>query len=353
MLSFGVAVEDVEQNLLMLSDVTGGNNERFKLLALAFAQTSAAGRLMGQDVLQMINAGFNPLQQISKTTGESLIELKKRMEDGGISADEVRRAFQDATAEGGMFNGMTDRLAETVSGKLNIALSDMEQKLAEVGEALGPLIVQLLDVFQQIEPVLKAIINLIDLIAQGLGFTIAVWTDLINSISNFEIDMTATNKFLDELDRRDRERAAAANEQADKEFQQRINGVNDVAAVQRRADQEAEAARLKAIEDQKKAMEAARELQQANIEKERKARLKAIEDARKAQQRAEERFQKELEDARNDAMKFFDDRKRQTNSVVRMSPRARVLEWKSVRLNQSSSQQTPRMQRSHAKQFRI
>ena len=353
MLSFGVAVEDVEQNLRMLSDVTGGNNERFKLLALAFAQTSAAGRLMGQDVLQMINAGFNPLQQISKTTGESLIELKKRMEDGGISADEVRRAFQDATAEGGMFNGMTDRLAETVSGKLNIALSDMEQKLAEVGEALGPLIVQLLDVFQQIEPVLKAIINLIDLIAQGLGFTIAVWTDLINSISNFEIDMTATNKFLDELDRRDRERAAAANEQADKEFQQRINGVNDVAAAQRRADQEAEAARLKAIEDQKKAMEAARELQQANIEKERKARLKAIEDARKAQQRAEERFQKELEDARNDAMKFFDDRKRQTNSVVRMSPRARVLEWKSVRLNQSSSQQTPRMQRSHAKQFRI
>ena len=314
MMSFGVAVEDVEQNLRMLSDVTGGNNDRFKMLALAFSQTSAAGRLMGQDLLQMINAGFNPLQQISKTTGESLIELKKRMEEGGISTEEVRQALIDATAEGGMFNGMTERLAETVSGKLNIALSDMEQKLAEVGKALGPLIVQLLDVFKQMEPVLKAIINLIDGIAQGLGFTIAVWTDLINSISGFTIDMTATNKFLDELDRRDRERAAAANEAVDAEFENRLAGVDEVAQAQMRADREAEAARLKGIEDQKKAMEAQAKQHLENMEKERKARLKAIEDARKAQERAaqkaEEDFQKELENARNAAMKFFDDQKK-------------------------------------------
>jgi tape measure domain-containing protein len=311
MMSFGVAVEDVEQNLRMLSDVTGGNNDRFKMLALAFSQTSAAGRLMGQDLLQMINAGFNPLQQISKTTGESLVELKKRMEDGGISADEVRQAFQDATAEGGMFNGMTDRLAETVSGKLNIALSDMEQKLAEVGKALGPLIVQLLDVFKQMEPVLKAIINLIDGIAQGLGFTIAVWTDLINSISGFTIDMTATNKFLDELDRRDREREAAANEAVDAEFENRLAGVDEVAQAQMRADREAEAARLKGIEDQKKAIEKA--AKDADRERERnfKESQREMDRLIKAKRKkAEEDFQKELEDARNAAMKFFDDQKK-------------------------------------------
>lgn len=313
MMSFGVAAQDVQNNLQMLSDVTGGNNDRFKMLALAFSQMSAAGRLMGQDLLQMINAGFNPLQQISRTTGESLVELKKRMEEGGISTEEVRQAFVDATAEGGMFNGMTERLAETVSGKLNIALSDMEQKLAEVGKALGPLIVQLLDVFKQLEPVLKAIINLIDGIAQGLGFTLAVWTDLINSISNFTIDMTATNKFLDELDRRDRERAEAANEAVDAEFENRLAGVDEVAQAQLRADREAEAARKKAIDDQKKADEDAWNAREKMLEKARDARHKAIEDERKAQERAaqkaEEDFQKELESARNAAMKFFDEQK--------------------------------------------
>jgi hypothetical protein len=74
---------------------------------------------MCQDFNQMIQNGFSPLETISKTTGESMIELKKRMEDGGISAQEVRQAFIDATSEGGMFHGMTERLAGTVSGKLN------------------------------------------------------------------------------------------------------------------------------------------------------------------------------------------------------------------------------------------
>lgn len=313
MLSFGVAVQDVQKNLQMLSDVTGGNNERFKSLSLAFSQMSATGRLMGQDLLQMINAGFNPLQQISKTTGESLVELKKRMEDGGISADEVRQAFEAATAEGGMFHGMTDRLAETVSGKMNIALSDMEKKLSEVGEQLGPLIVQMLDAFKQMEPVLNAIISLIGAIAEGLGFTLAVWTDIINSISNFTIDTTATNKFLDDLEQRERERADAANRAANTEFEQRLDGVDDVAHAEMRAAREAEAARRKAIEEQQKADKDAAKQRQKNIDKDIAAWKKANENARKARERDEEDFKKELESARTEAMKFFDDQKKKND----------------------------------------
>lgn len=316
MMSFGVAAQDVQKNLQMLSDVTGGNNERFKLMALAFSQTSAAGRLMGQDVLQMINAGFNPLQQISKTTGESMIELKKRMEDGGISAEEVRRAFEAATAEGGMFHGMTERLSQTVSGKLNIALSDMEQKLAKAGEAMGPLIVQLLDAFTRLKPVLDAVINLVDGISQGLGFALAAITDLIKSITTFSVDTTEMNKFLDLLEQRDRDRAAAAREAVDQEFKQRGNHLDEAKAAERKVAQEAAAMRAKAMEEQRKAMEKAFKEQQSNLEKERTARLKAIEDARKAQERAkqqaESEFERDLASAREEAVKFFADRQKQT-----------------------------------------
>lgn len=58
-----------------------GNASRFQLLSLAFSQMSATGRLMGQDLNQMINAGFNPLQEISKKTGKSIGELKEAMAD--------------------------------------------------------------------------------------------------------------------------------------------------------------------------------------------------------------------------------------------------------------------------------
>jgi len=318
MMSFGVAAQDVRQNLQMLSDVTGGNNERFRTLALAFAQSSAAGRLMGQDLLQMVNAGFNPLQQISKTTGESLIELKKRMEDGGISADEVRKAFQDATAEGGMFNGMTARLAQTVSGKLNIALSDLEQKLAEAGMAMGPLLVQLLDTFTRLKPVLDAVVNLIDGISQGLGFAIAAITDLINSVTTFSVDTTEMNKFLDLLEQREREKTAAARENINQEFQQKQQAVDQAKVAERKAAEEAAKMRAKAMEEHRKAMEKVFKDQQANIEKERKARIKAIEDARKAQERAAqqaaEEFQKELENARKGAISFFEEQERKTKA---------------------------------------
>ena len=69
---------------------------------------TASGRLMGQDLLQMINAGFNPLSEISRKTGKSIGVLKEEMEKGKISAEMVTQAFYSATQAGGQFHGMTD-----------------------------------------------------------------------------------------------------------------------------------------------------------------------------------------------------------------------------------------------------
>lgn len=136
LLSFNVATSEILPTLRMLGDVTGGNTDRFKMLTLAYAQMTAASRLMGQDLLQMINAGFNPLQEISRKTGESMLELKKRMEDGAISSQEVADAFKSATEEGGKFFGMTQRLAETLEGRMNILTDKVDNLKRAFGELL-------------------------------------------------------------------------------------------------------------------------------------------------------------------------------------------------------------------------
>jgi tape measure domain-containing protein len=118
-LAFGGSLEDTLPSLKMLADVSMGNSERLGSLALAFAQTTAAGRLMGQEVLQFVNAGFNPLEQIARDTGKSMAELKKEMEDGKISVSMVRQAFINATSEGGRFFGAIDKGSATTSAKLN------------------------------------------------------------------------------------------------------------------------------------------------------------------------------------------------------------------------------------------
>lgn len=116
LLNFGIQLEDLLPDLQMLGDISGGNREKMRSMTLAFAQMSSAGRLMGQDMLQMVNAGFNPLQQISEETGKSMAVLKKEMEEGKISVDMVQQAFKNATAEGGRFHGMMEQQSQTLEG---------------------------------------------------------------------------------------------------------------------------------------------------------------------------------------------------------------------------------------------
>lgn len=185
LLSFGVAADQIIPTVKMLGDVTGADNERFKSMALAFAQVSAAGRLQGQDLRQMIDAGFNPLQEVSRKTGESLEALKKRMEDGKISSLEIANAFKSATSEGGKFNGMMDRLGETASGKLGQALSQITQMGVQIGDSLSPLIVQAVDLFGQIRPILDPVLWVINKMGQGLAYVLGLVNDIVGLFRNF------------------------------------------------------------------------------------------------------------------------------------------------------------------------
>jgi tape measure domain-containing protein len=119
MLAFGASVDGIMPALRMIGDISMGNSERFGSLALAFAQTTAAGRLMGQEVLQFVNAGFNPLEQIARDTGRSMQDLKKDMEDGAITVDMVKQAFISATSEGGRFYKAIEKGSDTTNAKIN------------------------------------------------------------------------------------------------------------------------------------------------------------------------------------------------------------------------------------------
>lgn len=128
MLAFNIEAEKIIPLLKSIGDISMGDASKFNSLALAFSQMSSTGKLMGQDLMQMINAGFNPLAEISRKTGKSIGELKEEVEKGKISVDMVTDAFMSATAEGGQFNGMLAKQAEGLNGSfayLRGAISDM------------------------------------------------------------------------------------------------------------------------------------------------------------------------------------------------------------------------------------
>lgn len=89
MMSFGLSGEAAFSTLKQIGDIAMGDSQKMQSLALAFAQMSSTGKLTGQDLMQMINAGFNPLNEISKLTGKSVGELKEELSKGAISANFV------------------------------------------------------------------------------------------------------------------------------------------------------------------------------------------------------------------------------------------------------------------------
>jgi tape measure domain-containing protein len=137
LLGYGLTAEQVIPITERLGDISGGNSDKFQRLSLAFGQVNAAGRLMGQELRQMINAGFNPLQAMSDKTGESMASLTKRMHDGQVSVQEVADAMLSATSLGGRFYGMLDKQSQTLQGQFNKLSESVTFAFAEIGKSLA------------------------------------------------------------------------------------------------------------------------------------------------------------------------------------------------------------------------
>ena len=165
MLAFGIAHEKVMPNIKMLGDVAMGNQEKLSSLSLSFSQVMATGRLMGQDLNQMIGQGFNPLQIISENTGISMGVLKQKMEEGVISAGMVEEAFRLTTSEGGRYFNMSKELAESAGGKFNTMMGAFKNTVGRIGMAFAEWIKPLFDigtsVIENIIPFGKAVLGII------------------------------------------------------------------------------------------------------------------------------------------------------------------------------------------------
>jgi len=133
LLSFGESADEVVKDLRLLGDIAGGDSLKMQSLTLAFAQVGSTGRLTGQDLLQMVNTGFNPLQVMSEKTGKSMKTLKDEMSKGKITFNDIKQAMIEATSEGGRFNGMMEKQSKTLEG-LKSTNKDVWQ---QVGKVIG------------------------------------------------------------------------------------------------------------------------------------------------------------------------------------------------------------------------
>jgi len=138
LMKYGQSAKEAMEITRMLGDVAGGNTAKLELLALATAQASGFGRLQGQELRQLVNAGFNPLktaaqelaggkgvatdEEIEKQMDFLLTAMRKRQLDSDI----IKAALQVETSKGGDFAGITNEQARSLTGWANQFLETLD-----------------------------------------------------------------------------------------------------------------------------------------------------------------------------------------------------------------------------------
>ena len=147
LLQFGIAADDTTGVLKQLGDISLGNADKLQTLVRAYGKMSSAQKVTLENVNMMIDAGFNPLNQICDATGESMSDLYKRISDGKVSFSELEAAVEAATSQGGQFyNGMLEA-SQTFSGRMSTLKDNVSALTGELTSglfaALGDLVVKL------------------------------------------------------------------------------------------------------------------------------------------------------------------------------------------------------------------
>ena len=138
LIAFGVEVEkvipllDAMQNAVAAS---GGGSQQLADLAFVVAQIKAAGKITGQDLIQLGQRGINAAEIIGKAFGKSSAEVKAMISKNQIDSDQAIDALTKGMME--KFGGATDAIKKQWSG----AADRIKAANRDIGADLGKMFI--------------------------------------------------------------------------------------------------------------------------------------------------------------------------------------------------------------------
>lgn len=173
LMNFGFNADDAVGSMMMLGDISQGSADKLDSIARAYGKMNSAQKVSLEDINMMIDAGFNPLQEISEHTGESMQSLYDRISKGKMSVDEITESMKRSTSEGGKYFKSMDAQSQTLDGRLSTLSDTINSKL---GEALQPILEKAADEW------LPNIINAID--NMDIDSVVSVIDDIVSAVGD-------------------------------------------------------------------------------------------------------------------------------------------------------------------------
>lgn len=116
LLKFGVAAKDVVPILEDVSEVAVATGASIGGIAPILGRIQAQGKATFRELSGIISSGIPIYNLLSDSLGISVAQVKKLGQQGKISSDDITKAFQKATNEGGRFNGVLLAQQNSIGG---------------------------------------------------------------------------------------------------------------------------------------------------------------------------------------------------------------------------------------------
>lgn len=200
LMNFGFSADDAVDSMMMLGDISQGNADKLNTIARAYGKMNSAQKVSLESINMMIDAGFNPLQEISEKTGESMQSLYDRVSKGKMSVDEITESMKRSTSEGGKYFQSMDAQSQTLEGRISTLSDTVNSKL---GEALHPILQQAADEWipnitnaidnMDIDSVVSVIDEIISCVGDLFGFIMDNGDTIISLVAGIGVAMATWN----------------------------------------------------------------------------------------------------------------------------------------------------------------
>lgn len=134
LMSYGVDESNLIDTMTKLGDLARGNAEKMDRITLAYGQMLAKGKVTGEELMQMTEAGV-PLQTaLAESIGVTGEEFSKMVSAGKVGIDDLNKAITGLTTGNGKFAGMMEKQSQAMQGMLSTLLDNLSEFMRKMGE---------------------------------------------------------------------------------------------------------------------------------------------------------------------------------------------------------------------------
>lgn len=134
LMSYGADEDNLLDTMTKLGDLASGNAEKMDRITLAYGQMLAKGKVTGEELMQMAEAGV-PLQTaLAESIGVTGEEFSKMVSKGEVGIDALNKAITELTTGNGKFAGMMEKQSQTMLGMLSTMQDNISEFFRKMGE---------------------------------------------------------------------------------------------------------------------------------------------------------------------------------------------------------------------------